>query len=103
VPKATKNHYSTRARLGVHHKDYGVTGAHYGKVALTLLWTLEQDLGDAFTSEVKKAWTQAYMLLDGIMQEAAVNAMSAPVAAPTSNTLQAQVQAQPQLYINKPM
>jgi hemoglobin-like flavoprotein len=57
--------------LGKRHKGYGVRGEHYDTVGAALLWTLEQGLGDAFTSEVKAAWTEAYTLLATVMQEAA--------------------------------
>jgi hemoglobin-like flavoprotein len=36
-----------------------------------LLWTLEHGLGAAFTPTVRDAWTSAYHLLAGAMQEAA--------------------------------
>jgi hemoglobin-like flavoprotein len=32
------------------------------------LWTLQTGLGDAFTSEVREAWTCAYMFLSSTMQ-----------------------------------
>ena len=57
--------------LGVRHKNYGVTDAHYDTVAGALLWTLEQGLGDAFTADVREAWTEAYLLLAGVMKSAA--------------------------------
>ena len=60
--------------LGRRHVDYGVTDAHYDTVAEALLWTLEQGLGDAFTNDVKKAWTEAYVLLATTMKQAAANA-----------------------------
>jgi nitric oxide dioxygenase len=41
--------------LGRRHAGYGVKNEHYNTVALALLWTLEQGLGDAFTPEVKAA------------------------------------------------
>ena len=53
--------------LGWRHKGYGVTAAHYAPVGAALLWTLEQGLGDAFTPEVKGAWTEAYSALAGVM------------------------------------
>ncbi len=56
--------------LGRRHGGYGLTDAHYGSVASALLWTLEQGLGEAFTPEVKSAWTETYMLLAGVMKEA---------------------------------
>ena len=44
--------------LGRRHVDYKVTPAMYATVAEALLWTLGQGLGDAFTDEVKEAWTR---------------------------------------------
>jgi hemoglobin-like flavoprotein len=60
--------------LGKRHVDYGVTDEHYNTVAAALLWTLEQGLGEAFTEEVKAAWTETYMTLAGVMIEAAKEA-----------------------------
>lgn len=57
--------------LAVKHVDYGVQPEHYAPVGAALLWTLEQGLAEAFTDEVKEAWTSAYTLLSGIMIEAA--------------------------------
>ncbi len=57
--------------LGRRHKDYGVKDADYGTVGDALLWTLEQGLGPAFTPDVRAAWTAVYMLLAGVMTEAA--------------------------------
>lgn len=54
--------------LGRRHVAYGVTAEHYGTVALALLWTLEQQLGDGFTPEVRYAWTEAYTVLATTMQ-----------------------------------
>ena len=56
--------------LGRRHVAYGVTAEHYGTVALALLWTLEQGLGDGFTPEVRHAWTEAYTVLATTMQRA---------------------------------
>ncbi len=61
-------------QLGVRHKNYGVKDAHYDTVAAALLWTLEQGLGDAFTDEVKEAWTTVYTVLATTMKEAAAAA-----------------------------
>lgn len=60
--------------LGVRHLDYGVKNSHYDTVGAALLWTLEQGLGDAFTTEVRKAWTDVYTLLATTMKEAATAA-----------------------------
>ena len=57
--------------LGRRHQTYGVTETDYGTVAEALLWTLEQGLGEAFTPEVKDAWTAVYTLLASVMTEAA--------------------------------
>ena len=59
------------------HVAYGVEDAHYATVGKALLWTLEQGLGDAFTLEVREAWTIAYGLLAGTMQEGAREAVAA--------------------------
>lgn len=52
------------------HVTYGVQVQHYDTVGAALLWTLEQGLGNGFTAEVRAAWTEAYTLLAGVMQEA---------------------------------
>ena len=57
--------------LGRRHVDYGVAEADYATVGEALLWTLEQGLGDAFTAEVKEAWTLAYTALATTMINAA--------------------------------
>ncbi|MEQ1439090.1 globin family protein [Fontimonas sp. SYSU GA230001] len=54
--------------LGQRHVRYGVTQAHYGMVAVVLLWTLEQSLGAAFTADVRRAWTEAYAVITSIMR-----------------------------------
>lgn len=59
--------------LGRRHVGYGVTDAHYDTVAAALLWTLEQGLGDAFTNDVKQAWTDTYVLLATTMKDAAAS------------------------------
>jgi hemoglobin-like flavoprotein len=56
-------------RLGERHVQYGVQAHHYATVGEALLWTLSQLFGPAFTSEVEDAWTAAYTLLAGLMQE----------------------------------
>jgi len=57
--------------MGRRHKDYRVEPRHYDTVAQALLWTLGQGLGDAFTPEVKDAWTQVYGILAKTMIDAA--------------------------------
>lgn len=57
--------------LGKRHVAYGVTAAHYEPVGAALLWTLEKGLGADFTPPLKAAWTETYMTLAGVMQNAA--------------------------------
>lgn len=58
-------------QLAVRHNDYGVEDEHYEAVGQTLIWTLRQGLGEAFTADVEKAWTDAYGTLSSVMIEAA--------------------------------
>lgn len=55
---------------GVRHAGYGVEDVDYDTVGIALLWTLEQGLGDAFTTEVKEAWSTVYSLLADTMTSA---------------------------------
>ena len=57
--------------LGRRHTGYGVKEEHYTTVGSALLWTLEKGLGDAFTPEVKEAWTTTYTVLATTMKDAA--------------------------------
>jgi hemoglobin-like flavoprotein len=59
------------ADLGRRHAAYGVRPPHYATVGVALLATLEEALGEAFTPELREAWAEAYILLTGVMQEAA--------------------------------
>jgi hemoglobin-like flavoprotein len=54
--------------LAKRHVGYGVKPEHYRPVGEALLWTLEQGLGGDFTPPVKKAWTETYVTLSGVMQ-----------------------------------
>ena len=56
--------------LGKRHAGYGVEFEQFAIMGDSLLWTLEQAFGPAFTPELKTAWTEAYLLLAGVMQEA---------------------------------
>jgi len=56
--------------MGRRHAGYGVKPEHYGTVAVALLWTLEQGLGEGFTPQVKAAWTDTYTVLATTMQAA---------------------------------
>ena len=69
------------AALGRRHAGYGVRDEDYETVGATLLQTFEDLLGDAFTRDVREAWTAAYGLLAGIMRDAAATAEREAVAA----------------------
>eukprot|EP01051_Picozoa_sp_SAG22_P003113 SAG22_NODE_147_length_17533_cov_46.384536_12_plen_278_part_00 len=53
--------------LGTRHVKYGVLEAHYDVVGQALLKTLEMGLGDAFTAEVRQAWTEVYGVVSSTM------------------------------------
>lgn len=57
--------------LGRGHVAYGVKDSHYATVGAALLWTLGQGLGEAFTDEVKEAWTVVYTIIADTMKGAA--------------------------------
>lgn len=57
----------TLQAMGKRHEEFGVQTEHYQTVASALLWTLEQGLGDAFTEEVKEAWTAVYTVVADTM------------------------------------
>jgi hemoglobin-like flavoprotein len=57
--------------LGMRHVGYGATAEHYQVVGDVLLFTLERALGNAFTPEVRAAWTKVYGVLADTMQAGA--------------------------------
>jgi hemoglobin-like flavoprotein len=57
--------------MGKRHVGYGVKDEDYDTVGEALLWTLGAGLGDAFTDDVKQAWTETYVLLATTMKDAA--------------------------------
>ncbi len=57
--------------LAVRHVAYGVQPEDYDSVGASLLRTLEKGLGEAFTDDVKQAWTKAYTTLASVMVSAA--------------------------------
>jgi hemoglobin-like flavoprotein len=67
--------------MGRRHAGYGVRDEHYATVAQALLWTLEQGLGPAFTSEVREAWTTMYVAIATAMQRGAAAGALRAVAA----------------------
>ena len=60
--------------LGRRHAGYGVHQDHYATAGVALLGTLEEALGDEFTSEVKEAWSTVYKVLATTMIDAAAAA-----------------------------
>ena len=55
------------SRLAKLHVQYGVKPDHYAPVGAALLWTLERGLGEGWTPEVARAWTEAYTTLSDYM------------------------------------
>ncbi|TWU57461.1 globin family protein [Rubripirellula reticaptiva] len=63
--------------LGRRHVQYGVPDSSYATVGEALLWTLDKGLGEAFTDDVKAAWTETYLTLSNVMLDAAHDAQAA--------------------------
>ena len=74
--------------LGARHVKYGALPEHYPLVGSSLLKTLGQYAGDAWTPELKQAWTDAYGAITELMLEGAdysrsdIQLEEAPVAQP---------------------
>jgi hemoglobin-like flavoprotein len=61
----------TLGALGQKHVGYGVTNEMYGWVGASLLATLAEAAGDAWTPQLEAAWTDAYGAIAGLMQQGA--------------------------------
>lgn len=57
--------------LGARHVKYGALPAHYPLVGNSLIKTLAQYAGEAWTTEVKEAWIGAYGAITELMLEGA--------------------------------
>jgi hemoglobin-like flavoprotein len=57
--------------LGAKHLDYGVTDEMYGWVGDSLLRTLAEAAGSAWSPELEAAWAEAYGAIAGLMQAGA--------------------------------
>ena len=57
--------------LGARHVKYGALPEHYPLVGNSLLKTLSQYAGEAWTPELKTAWTDAYSTIAELMLEGA--------------------------------
>lgn len=68
--------------LGRRHGGYGVRDEHYAIVGSALLWTLEAGLREAFTPDVREAWSTAYGWLAFTMRRAAAQAAAESIAPP---------------------
>ena len=60
-------------KLGSAHAGYGVKNEYYENLKESLLWALEQGLGEDFTPSVRAAWSEAYRFLSEIMKQAATD------------------------------
>ena len=58
------------AALGKRHTQYGVSAHHFESVGEALIHAFSDALGDAFTAELRAAWTVAYALVASVMQRA---------------------------------
>ncbi|MEG4327545.1 globin domain-containing protein [Microcoleus sp. herbarium5] len=67
--------------LGGRHIGYGVIPKYYGPVGDALLMAFEQSLQEDWTPEVKRAWTDAYRTITGLMLKGA-GAVSSPKIVP---------------------
>lgn len=59
-------------QMGARHVDYGAQEAHYPAVGATLLKSLAEVAGDAWTDEMNDAWTEAYGEISKIMLSGAL-------------------------------
>ncbi len=62
---------STLQGLGAKHVAYGVTDEMYGWVGDSLLRTLAEVAGPAWSAEIEQAWSEAYGAIAGLMQAGA--------------------------------
>lgn len=60
--------------MGSRHAGYGVKDEHYATVGAALLDMLAETLGDAFTPEVREAWTTLYGVVEVTMKAGAAEA-----------------------------
>jgi hemoglobin-like flavoprotein len=71
----------TLEKMGARHVRYGVRDEMYGWVGESLLATLAEVAGDAWTPEIEGAWVEAYGAIAGLMQAGAQKAVAAQSAA----------------------
>lgn len=51
-----------------HHELYHIPDASYAAVGEALIWTLDKGLGQAFTPQVRGAWTKLYQVIMATMR-----------------------------------
>ena len=66
------------AALGKRHAHYGVKSHHFDSVGEALLVALADSLGEEFSSDVRRAWTDAYALVASVMRRALIRATEPP-------------------------
>lgn len=59
--------------LGRKYSSYKVPEKQYKPIGEALIWTLEKQLGEDFTPEVRQAWIFVYTLLSSLMQDADIS------------------------------
>ena len=58
---------SALENMGQRHVEYGAEAAHYPAVGATLLKSLAEVAGDAWSNELTEAWSEAYGAISEIM------------------------------------
>ncbi|MEP7259313.1 MAG: globin domain-containing protein [Flavitalea sp.] len=53
--------------LGKRHAGYGVKPSHYKLVGATLIWTLQQGIGQEWNDEIQDAWETCYETISEAM------------------------------------
>ncbi|MCW8915343.1 MAG: methyl-accepting chemotaxis protein [Magnetovibrio sp.] len=71
------------ATYGEKLNDFGVQDDHYVVLGEALTAALEQSFGASLTAEIRDAWQSCWMMLSGIMREAAFCRGDAPAVAPS--------------------
>ena len=54
-----------------HHARFGVSASQYASFGEALIWSLEQQLGPAFTADLRQAWIELYQTVQAEMMRAA--------------------------------
>lgn len=65
---------ATLGEMGAEHVGYGVTPEMYGWVGESLIATLEDIAGDAWSTELADAWGDALNAISGLMLDGAASA-----------------------------